>query len=297
MARPAQDSDMAIAEYLPHYLAGRRKVPFSSPLARLSTGLSARRAGRMRSSVSRRYTVGMAATERSAPPTASLISAVNATVCGMRTPGSSADFHAVRVRCAHSLRGALHSVTPCSLFSASRRAMAVPQAPSPRTANLIAMRTRLRNQLGCTRNSAAANYYRSAESTHPAVERGTKVRKTTWVRFANPEIPKLAALPSRWMRRGLVPIPSTGRIGKTQRGAWRITYGCTTTGVSLIRRLLWFGPPGASRGRVLARFATPGRPAQRHNYLWLQDFLDDEVRVTADLYEVLRTFRSYRPSA
>jgi hypothetical protein len=37
--------------------------------------------------------------------------------------------------------------------------------------------------------------------------------------------------------------------------------------------------------------------AQRHNYLWLQDFLEDEVRVTADLYEVLRTFRSYRPSA
>jgi hypothetical protein len=37
--------------------------------------------------------------------------------------------------------------------------------------------------------------------------------------------------------------------------------------------------------------------AHRHNYLWLQDFLDDEVRVTADLYEVLRTFRSYRPSA
>jgi hypothetical protein len=37
--------------------------------------------------------------------------------------------------------------------------------------------------------------------------------------------------------------------------------------------------------------------AQRQNYLWLQDFLDDEVRVTADLYEVLRTFRSYRPSA
>jgi hypothetical protein len=37
--------------------------------------------------------------------------------------------------------------------------------------------------------------------------------------------------------------------------------------------------------------------AQRRNYLWLQDFLDDEVCVTADLYEVLRTFRSYRPSA
>jgi hypothetical protein len=37
--------------------------------------------------------------------------------------------------------------------------------------------------------------------------------------------------------------------------------------------------------------------ARRHNYLWVQDFLDDEVRVTEDLYEVLRAFRSYRPSA
>ncbi|MGE3803636.1 MAG: hypothetical protein AB7K24_03070 [Gemmataceae bacterium] len=37
--------------------------------------------------------------------------------------------------------------------------------------------------------------------------------------------------------------------------------------------------------------------AQRQNNLWLQDFLDDEVMVTEDLYEVLRAFRSYRPSA
>jgi len=37
--------------------------------------------------------------------------------------------------------------------------------------------------------------------------------------------------------------------------------------------------------------------AQRRNYLWLHDFLDDEVCVTPDLYEVLRAFRSYRPSA
>jgi hypothetical protein len=37
--------------------------------------------------------------------------------------------------------------------------------------------------------------------------------------------------------------------------------------------------------------------AQRRNYLWLQDFLDDEVCVTRDLYEVLRAFRSCRPSA
>ena len=37
--------------------------------------------------------------------------------------------------------------------------------------------------------------------------------------------------------------------------------------------------------------------AHRKNYVWLQDFLDDEVCVTSDLYEVLGAFRSYRPSA
>jgi hypothetical protein len=37
--------------------------------------------------------------------------------------------------------------------------------------------------------------------------------------------------------------------------------------------------------------------AQRRNHLWLQDFLDDEVCITSDLYEVLRAFRTYRPSA
>jgi hypothetical protein len=37
--------------------------------------------------------------------------------------------------------------------------------------------------------------------------------------------------------------------------------------------------------------------AHRHNYLWLHDFLDDEVVITADLYEVLRAFRCTRPSA
>lgn len=38
--------------------------------------------------------------------------------------------------------------------------------------------------------------------------------------------------------------------------------------------------------------------AKRQNYLWLQDFLEDEVAITEDLYEVLRTFCYYhRPSA
>jgi hypothetical protein len=36
--------------------------------------------------------------------------------------------------------------------------------------------------------------------------------------------------------------------------------------------------------------------AQRKNYVWLQDFLEDEVTITADLYEVLRAFRSYKPA-
>ena len=38
--------------------------------------------------------------------------------------------------------------------------------------------------------------------------------------------------------------------------------------------------------------------AQRRNYLWLDDFLEDEVAVTPDLYDILRAFRSsQRPSA
>ena len=38
--------------------------------------------------------------------------------------------------------------------------------------------------------------------------------------------------------------------------------------------------------------------AKKNHYLWLQDFLDDEVTVTADLYDVLQAFGScLRPSA
>lgn len=36
--------------------------------------------------------------------------------------------------------------------------------------------------------------------------------------------------------------------------------------------------------------------AHRHNYVWLQDFLEDEVAITPDLYEVLRAFRRGRPA-
>lgn len=37
--------------------------------------------------------------------------------------------------------------------------------------------------------------------------------------------------------------------------------------------------------------------AQQLNFIWLKDFLDDEVRITDDLHQVLQSFRSVRPSA
>ena len=37
--------------------------------------------------------------------------------------------------------------------------------------------------------------------------------------------------------------------------------------------------------------------AQRMNFIWLKDFLDDEVAVSNDLYEVLQAFRSSRPTS
>jgi len=37
--------------------------------------------------------------------------------------------------------------------------------------------------------------------------------------------------------------------------------------------------------------------AQRFKYTWLKDFLDDEVCITEDLYDVLQEFGGYRPSA
>jgi hypothetical protein len=37
--------------------------------------------------------------------------------------------------------------------------------------------------------------------------------------------------------------------------------------------------------------------AQRGNYVWLNDFEDDEVLISEDLYELLRAFECYRPCA
>ncbi len=37
--------------------------------------------------------------------------------------------------------------------------------------------------------------------------------------------------------------------------------------------------------------------ANRDKFVWLDDFLDDEIRVTQDLYQILQAFREVRPSA
>jgi hypothetical protein len=37
--------------------------------------------------------------------------------------------------------------------------------------------------------------------------------------------------------------------------------------------------------------------AQQGRFNWLRDFLDDEVRITDDLYNVLQEFAGYRPTS
>jgi len=37
--------------------------------------------------------------------------------------------------------------------------------------------------------------------------------------------------------------------------------------------------------------------AQRMKFIWLKDFLDDEVTITEDLHAVLQSFRSVQPTA
>ena len=37
--------------------------------------------------------------------------------------------------------------------------------------------------------------------------------------------------------------------------------------------------------------------AQRMQFLWLKDFLDDEIVITEDLHQVLQSFRSLQPTA
>src|SRR2546423_14669579 len=57
-------------------------------------------------------------------------------------------------------------------------------------------------------------------------------------------------------------------------------------------------PPATAEVRVrLSELLPLIALAQRQHFIWLRDFLDDEVRVTTDLYEVRQAFRACRPSA
>jgi hypothetical protein len=56
------------------------------------------------------------------------------------------------------------------------------------------------------------------------------------------------------------------------------------------------GPPAKVRvrlGDLLPLVAL----AQKLNFIWLKDFLDDEVAITEDLHEILQTFGGSRPAA
>ncbi|HEY2783985.1 MAG TPA: hypothetical protein VGJ05_03345 [Fimbriiglobus sp.] len=56
------------------------------------------------------------------------------------------------------------------------------------------------------------------------------------------------------------------------------------------------GPPARVRvrlGDLLPLVAI----AQKLNFIWLKDFLDDEVAITEDLHEVIQTFGGSRPAA
>jgi hypothetical protein len=37
--------------------------------------------------------------------------------------------------------------------------------------------------------------------------------------------------------------------------------------------------------------------AQRMNFIWLKDFMDDEIAISRDLYEVMQAFASSRPTS
>ena len=57
------------------------------------------------------------------------------------------------------------------------------------------------------------------------------------------------------------------------------------------------GVPEAAVGISLRDLLPLVAMAQRRNFIWLKDFLDDEVRITEDLHEVLMNFRPQRPTA
>ena len=37
--------------------------------------------------------------------------------------------------------------------------------------------------------------------------------------------------------------------------------------------------------------------AQRMNFIWLKDFMDDEVKISQDFYDVMQAFQSSQPTS
>jgi hypothetical protein len=58
-----------------------------------------------------------------------------------------------------------------------------------------------------------------------------------------------------------------------------------------------FDHPAAPTVRIRLRDLLPlVAMAQKNHFIWLKDFLDDEVRISDDLHDVLMAFRSTRPA-
>jgi hypothetical protein len=58
-----------------------------------------------------------------------------------------------------------------------------------------------------------------------------------------------------------------------------------------------FDRPSAPTVRIRLRDLLPlVAMAQKNHFIWLKDFLDDEVRISDDLHDVLMAFRSTRPA-
>src|SRR5262249_16117105 len=100
-----------------------------------------------------------------------------------------------------------------------------------------------------------------------------------------------------------VPVPFSPSL---RRQSLHSNRRCVSGGFRMAPHLRLYDSPHETRGphlhaptvRVrLGELLPLVALAQRNNYLWLQDFLEDEVRITSDLYDVLQAFRAYRPSA
>src|SRR5438874_4498087 len=194
------------------------------------------------------------------------MSVVNATESGIGTPGSKRTFsRRSRNRRPFSSR-ALQRATACPLFWASRIAMVVPQAPSPRTANLIGMVNVSRSRQRGTRNTGIANYYRNDEKAHPAVKSklaadkgGLSQAKTGNSQVGGPAEPmdderRVSHSIERAGKENASPLQASLFSGGSQtrakqalsaRGCRRIRHGGAASCLSLIARRSLDGAAGA----------------------------------------------------